>query len=361
MLPLVLALGFVPTPSIRCQARLPRLRYASARLAGEPGTDGAAGEDAESPGALRLEQSRLAAIEAYSWSVSRLSTSQDGVRDAYAWSIAVASNASAAVGRAVVGLRVSQFPALLPKWLTSRATREAAAPLAPPDDGDAAPRRYIETLVGANDRLYAGMLLFVSCLEMMGPLALLLVARAVTARRVAALPGVRRAALSLWVCGEAAFYVACLAVAMRENLRLGGSACPPPFAAVKTREWRRGIWRRILRDPSQSPRDFVEGWMFRRSELADASPAELLLKAGRASEGGASEGGAAGEAGGGSGLGPGSGRPRLEPYGVVWEDLSRADLENWLCRSLFGKQRPRLLSSDEARHALDKRHLPDAS
>ena len=219
MLQLVLALGFSPTPAIRCQARLPRLRYASARLAGEPGTDGAAGEDAESPG-LRLEQSRLAAIEAYSWSVSRLSTSQDGVRDAYAWSIAVASNASAAVGRAVVGLRVSQFPALLPKWLTSRATREAAAPLAPPDDGDAAPRRYIETLVGANDRLYAGMLLFVSCLEMMGPLALLLVARAVTARRVAALPGVRRAALSLWVCGEAAFYVACLAVAMRENLRL---------------------------------------------------------------------------------------------------------------------------------------------
>ena len=118
--------------------------------------------------------------------------------------------------------------------------------------GDAAPRRYIETLVGANDQLYAGMLLFVSCLEMMGPLALLLVARAVTARRVAALPGVRRAALSLWVCGEAAFYVACLAVAMRENLRLGGSACPPPFAAVKTREWRRGIWRRILRDPSLS-------------------------------------------------------------------------------------------------------------
>ena len=185
MLQLVLALGFSPTPAIRCQARLPRLRYASARLAGEPGTD------AESPGALRLEQSRLAAIEAYSWSVSRLSTSQDGVRDAYAWSIAVASNASAAVGRAVVGLRVSQFPALLPKWLTSRATREAAAPIAPPDDGDAAPRRYIETLVGANDRLYAGMLLFVSCLEMMGPLALLLVARAVTARRVAALPGVR--------------------------------------------------------------------------------------------------------------------------------------------------------------------------
>ena len=106
--------------------------------------------------------------------------------------------------------------------------------------------------------------------------------------------------------------------------------------------------------------------MFRRSELADASPAELLLKAGRASEGGASEGGAseggaAGEAGGGSGPGPGSGRPRLEPYGVVWEDLSRADLESWLCRSLFGKQRPRLLSSDEARHAIDKRHLPDAS
>ena len=88
MLPLVLALGFTPTPSIRCRARLPRLRYASARLAGEPGTDGAAGEDAESPG-LRLEQSRLAAIEAYSWSVSRLSTSQDGVRDAYAWSLGI--------------------------------------------------------------------------------------------------------------------------------------------------------------------------------------------------------------------------------------------------------------------------------
>ena len=76
---------------------------------------------------------------------------------------------------------------------------------------------------------------------------------------------------------------------------------------------------------------------------------------------GTSAAGAAGQTGGGSGPGPGSGRPRLEPYGVVWEDLSRADLESWLCRSLFGKQRPRLLSSDEARHALDKRHLPDAS
>ena len=206
------------------------------------------------------------ASAAYSWSVSRLSKSQDSARDAYSWSVEVYSNASAvasaAVGRAVDGLRVSQFPALLPGWLTSRVQRRSADSSEPdessdPQDEAEPPRRQLEALMGTSSGLYPIALCVAFALEVIGPCALVICVRAAAIRR----PLIRRqhGLLAVWLVVEAVFYLSCCLIAARQNLR-PGSLGEPPFGRARTPEWRRKVWRRVLRDPSQSPRDFVEGW-----------------------------------------------------------------------------------------------------
>ena len=334
------------------------------------------------PPQLRLAP-KSAALEAYSWSVSRLSASQETVRDAYSWSAQVASNASAVVAsnaKAVVeGLHVSQFPAFLPSWLTSRVKRvysppEEDAPRLEQEDEEARPSRYMETLVGAGDRLYAIALCVAFVLEMLGPVALILFIRSVASRSLLfgptaamlSLPSLRRAGLVLWLRSEAIFYLLCCLVAARHNFR-PGSIGPVPFSKSGSPEDRSTLWRRIVRDPSQSPRDFVEGWMYRPREMANASPPQMLLEGAMScvrsstsltppvsvlsseSSEEVPRARAPLDADGDSSVGDASaGRVMVEPYGVPYEDLSRSDLDHWLCRALFGQQRSAMLSGDEA-------------
>ena len=90
------------------------------------------------------------------------------------------------------------------------------------------------------------------------------------------------------------------------------------------------IWRRILNDPSQTPRDFVAGWMYRPSEQLQDTPPQMLL------------GWVARHLG--LSARPQAplattpvGQPLMEPYGVPYEEVTRADLELWLSRALFGE------------------------
>ena len=304
LLPLVLCAG--SCPRVECMRHhFPRRSAARAPAihAKEVGSNNAA-----------FGNLRPVAAQAYSWSVSRLSARQENVRDAYSWSVESVVNASAVVGRAVGGLRVSQFPALLPGWLTSRVRRRklgddvegemeeqegetSAAVIDVPDDTDdsgalAQPKRYIETFVGAGNKLYAIALLVVFALEMVGPVAAALCVRAALLQRAASpiavlrmlaplegepvLAALRRGVATLWLVGEATFYIACLCVAQWQNVRRGAIG-PPPFSRTGSVEWRREIWRRILADTSQSPRDFVESWMYKEADLARDSPPQMLL------------------------------------------------------------------------------------
>ena len=294
------------------------------------------------PGAEQLGSLRPAALEAYSWSISRLSTSQETVRDAYSWSI---NATSAAIGRA--GQQVSQFPQLLPEWLTSRVKTVVDA---------AQPERYVETLARASKYLYAIGLGVTFFLELVGPVALILCARAIAVRRVA-----RRSAAAywgsggvvtplstlrwLWLGGEAMFYLACCIFAARVNWSRS-SLSAVPFGRTGTREWRRAVWQRILRDPAQSPRDFVEGWMYREAEMATDSPPRMLFKwvvqQVRRSSADRDE-----SLEGVNDAAP-TRRAMVEPYGVPYAQLSDADIDTWLCRAVFAKRTVGELNASEA-------------
>ena len=346
--------AFVP-PASTVLLRQPRPPIGRSRSATATATD-----DGEPPETRQLTQAdgspRAAVLGAYSWSVSRLSTSQETVRDAYSWSVEMASNSSPAVWQVLQGVQVSQFPALLPRWLTSRVKRVATpdvegepepstskesepAGLEPPT-----PKRYIETVVGAGKRLYVIALAFAFALEVTGPLALALCLQTLVVRQpgpATARTMIHRGILSVWLASEAVFYCVACAIALCQNVmpgRLGG----PPFGRSHDREWRRSIWRRILDDPSQTPRDFVEGWMYRSvGDGAQASPPQMLLKW-------AAEQRAAGSTAALTAAADSRGRLLAEPRGVPYEELSRADIEHWLCRALFARRRTSQLTRNEA-------------
>ena len=215
------------------------------------------------------------------------------------------------------------------------------------------PKRYIETLVGAGQYLYAVCLSLAFLLELIGPMAVLITAqssaaRLLTTRRyysgaaMLSLAWMSRQVLSLWLRSEALFYIICCALATRANHNPGAIGAAP-FSQQGTLEWRQEIWRRILRDPSQSSRDFVEGWMFRQADEVRDTPLQMLLGwlAARLTP-------AAAQTKPTEPQPPVAGRALVEPYGVPYDELSRADVEYWLCRSLFGKLRCADLGADEA-------------
>ena len=307
-------------------------------------TEGGSRSKAGFPGDIRP-----AAAEAYSWSLSRLNNSQESIRDAYSWSVDVAS---AAVGRAVDGLRVSQFPALVPDWMTSRLLRRVVPAASVVGEAPAQVLQYIETVVvGAGRIRYALALALVYLLEVSGPLALAACVKAIawgrlapryyrTASPLISLAALKRALVTTWVTSEALFFLVCCAIAARQNVRPGAIG-PLPFGRAGTVAWRRAVWQRILRDPSQSPRDFVEGWMYRKAAMATASPPRMLVRWLSAALRGHASWTATSST-------TRTGRTMVEPFGVAHEELSRADLEHWLCRSLFAQPRPSALAPSDA-------------
>jgi hypothetical protein len=338
----------------------------------------------------------------YSWSLSRLRTSH--ARDAYAWSVEVASsvaaNASAAVGRAIDGLRVSQFPALLPDWLSRRA-RKTAADDATSEGAEEAglvtdvlstsaadTNVFMASADVRNEAPFAVALCIAWLLESVGPLALatsgLCAVQSLCAAQWLMLPRL----VTLFLGVEAGFYLLCLVVGARQNEP--DDTGTPPFGSRRDAAWRRQTWKRIVGDAAVSPRDFVEGWMYRADDggvnaqgswmNSQPSPPQLLLElAGRTcakalpwlalpvssparnqptvpsappatSSSGPTKPSAPSStpsstpsssvpSSAPSAAAPSPPARQLsEPHGVPWEEFSRGDVYHWLCRALYAKQ-----------------------
>ena len=271
----------------------------------------------------------LTETDAYSWSVDRLKDSQS----AYTWSKDVVLQVQSR------GQQRLQSLGLLPGWLTAAA----------------ASGESVEAVGGAHsskEDVWAALLLLAWVLELVGPASLAVTVAAAVAGAVGAVPlaavaGPAQVVGGAWACGEAAFFLLCAAVA---NVT---SRSPAP-ASFASNPRRRELWRRILADPSQSPVDFVEGWMYREaaSDQASLSPAELLLRwaAGRLGldvprRGGAQAVAAATAQAGGAETAEAA--QLVEPLGVPYSELAVGDVYEWLAGSLYSRASRRDLAPHE--------------
>ena len=69
--------------------------------------------------------------------------------------------------------------------------------------------------------------------------------------------GLAQRALAAWLVAEGCFFAACNLIARR--MSAFDAATRRPEGAL-TREWRAEVWRRILADPTQSPKAFARSW-----------------------------------------------------------------------------------------------------
>lgn len=280
-------------------------------------------EEAQKSATMAGQAAAEQALGAYSWSVSGLRNSSGAALDAYSWSVEVATNATAAV---IAGVGSLQYPALLPPWFNRIVDRgaaqeveavEAASSKKEADDA-------LQAAASKTEDLFVLGLGFAWLLESIGPLSL---AGIVTyLADLWAIPE----PLALFFGCEAAFYLLCSALAIQSNSNpaLGEAR---PWVSVDQKR-RREIWRRMMRDPSQSSRDWIEGWMFRKADVVESSPAELIVqwaarRAGLQAEKPIKPPASA----------PGE-RVLVEPYGVPWEELFIGDVYQWLCRTLYFKE-----------------------
>ena len=148
-----------------------------------------------------------------------------------------------------------------------------------------------------------------------------------------------------WIALEAAFYLQCLA------LGAAFSHDPGPLPFTQTSKGARLLWKRMLSDPSQQPREFVESWHFDTNTAAPSAPTLLLGWTERM-----------------LGLGQderaahlpkvqASSSPKDKPtsliqaaaalmkpkvqrdYGISYDELSYGDVAHWMSRALFSKVR----------------------
>mmetsp|Transcript_23334 Transcript_23334/g.43333 ORF Transcript_23334/g.43333 Transcript_23334/m.43333 type:complete len:1018 (+) Transcript_23334:108-3161(+) len=267
--------------------------------------------------------------ESYSWSVA--------ASDAYSWSEEVASNATAAVTAALGSL---QYPALLPDWFKSlvrqgrvkewlskrKLAQESTSTAKALDD-------KLSLFQPDTEDLFALALGVAWLLESVGPISLVLLTLCLTQQITIPI------AAEVLIGAEALYYLIFVVIAKKSNWNLPENG--PATWASKDPEYKRKIWRRMLRDPTQSPRDWIEGWMYREADLAEMSPGELLLSQ------------AARRLGLQDKPSPqlnfsSSGERRLtEEYGVPWEELSMGDVCGFFCGNLYGKQSCADLSAAE--------------
>ena len=153
-------------------------------------------------------------------------------------------------------------------------------------------------------------------LRFTGPAALAsVVANAVG---IAVLPRIVHA----WLAVEAVFYIVCCGLARA----MGAHSEPPPLSPLR----RQRLWRRILADPGRggSVAEFVGSWFYHdRGPPPIALVSQLLPRPLRR-------------------LLPR--RAHQRPAAVMYDELSREDVERWLSAGLFGKTREDI-NLDEAR------------
>ena len=206
-----------------------------------------------------------------------------------------------------VGAQARSLTLPRPAWPLSWPQREAPDRVEPAAPPKRPPAKTCPTKVEEEDAA-GGLLklLFLSTLAMraMGPVALIsVVAHAVG---LVVIPRVVHA----WLAVEASFYLLChwMARAMSAHQE------PPPLSSLR----RQQLWRRILADPARggSVAEFVGSWFYRdrgpppialARELAP-QPLRRLLP-----------------------------QPARRPSAVVYEELSRNDVEAWLSHCLFGR------------------------
>ena len=306
-------------------------------------------------------KSAIEASRAYSWSIETIESSQGAAADAYSWSLETAS--AAALSLQTLGQERLQSLGLLPDWLLP-ATEEGEQ-----EEGG----------------LFAFALLVVVAFESLGPLALAAVAGTVLfsfgtttvaplalsaglALPTAAAPAVIVPSGALyglgsvlaglppaqllgaaWLVCEAAFYLACLAVGYVAS----NGAGPAPFSADPRR---RTLWRRMMADPSQSPAEFVEGWMYREDEVCSTPPHRLLAHWLRSQLLGRLSREAPAAVGGRAAVAPYGARdsPSLEPppplveaYGVPYSQIAVGDVYNFLCQNLYFRRTREALTAEE--------------
>jgi hypothetical protein len=138
----------------------------------------------------------------------------------------------------------------------------------------------------------------------------------------------------IWLVLEGAFFALCNALALRMNGTRAFDIAPGPL----TPERRGECWRRILSDPTQHPRDFVEGWFYRAAR--STGPA-----GGRYASHGSAWSALATYS---SSLLPGreGGARATADLPVRYEELRRADVNHWLATGLFEKALHELSGSE---------------
>ena len=287
-------------------------------------------------------------------------------------------NASAVVGRAVGGLRVSQFPALL-GWLTSRYKEEArddvegemeeqegetsAAVIDVPDDTDIRARWHSRS--DTSRPLWVQATSLRHCPggvrpRVVGPVAAALRVRAALLQKLRrhsprcacsrplegepVLAALRRGWPRL-ARREATFYIACLCVAQWQNVRRGAIG-PPPFSRTQEREWRRETAahpRRHLPIAARLCREL----MHKEADLARDSPRRCSPLGRVAAAGGVGERTAAVAAAGDV---PETARARRAVC-VPYAEISRGDIEHW-CAARLCEGALRGARADEAEEPL---------
>ena len=171
--------------------------------------------------------------------------------------------------------------------------------------------------------------------------------------------------VSLWLVTEGAFYAFCNVLARRMSAFRPSDTAPGPLSSERRAE----CWRRILADPTQHPRTFVEGWFYHADtstgtsacrDIAHGSAlsalrgyANSLLGRGGGADSASAAAAAAGAAAAASGGSGGSARSGGGDPGAAirYAQLRRADVNHWLASGLFERRLAELTPAE--RHELD--------
>lgn len=135
-----------------------------------------------------------------------------------------------------------------------------------------------------------------------------------------------------WVGIEAIFYLACIATAAHASASPGHG----PGALGGKTEWtasrRSELWQRIVKDPTLTPQQFVQGWMCRTNDAK--APTSLSLLADWAARR--------------VGIQSPSTTEPAEASTVAYEELSVGDVCAWLSKCVFAAPRERLTPAQDA-------------
>lgn len=213
-------------------------------------------------------------------------------------------------------------------------------------------------------------LLLAASLEASGPLSLLatIVASAVFVHvptdvdQLYASFSPEEVGCGIWIAIEAVFYLQCMALAATFSRDSG----PVPFS--QTSKGARLLWKRMLSDPSQQPRQFVESWHF-DTNTAAPSASMLLLDWTKRMLGMSNVDERA------PALPRVKDTPKDAPksliqaaaalmkpkvqrdYGISYDELSYGDVAHWMSRALFSKVRYRVRTALQPHTPLHRRTI----